>query len=151
MIASPITRRAFLAAVVAVPVAAVTLTATPSPASAGEGPEQDLSTDDAEQDLADFHAFLAHQRQWYGPEYAAWVADTLFEIAHAHAAAGTFDSEPATRELERRFIAQPFVFHDRAHAHLVGAIERHGEPDWLRGRVLRAWPPAVWPPEEWAQ
>jgi len=73
------------------------------------------------------------------------VADTLIEIAKAHAAAGTFDTAAATREFERRFIARPFAFHDRAHAHLLTAIERHGEPAWLKGRTLRAWPPATWP------
>jgi len=144
MIASNLSRRAFLTAVVAVPVvtAVLTVTSSPSPAWAGEG-------DTPEQDLAEWRAFLARQGRWYGAEYAAWMAGTL--IAEAQYAAGMFDTAAGLHEFERRLAAMPFSFHDAAHAHLVAAIERHGEPDWLRGRVLRAWPPAQWPPEEWAQ
>jgi len=85
MIASNLSRRSFLSiAASGLVLGAVALTATPSPASAGEGREP---VDDAEQDLAEWRGFLARQRLWYGPEYAAWVADTLIEIAKAHAAA----------------------------------------------------------------
>ena len=143
MIAHPLTRRSFLSiAASGLVLGAAALTVTSSPSPEGEGPEQDL---------ADWRAFLARQRLWYGPEYTAWTAATFIEIAEAQYAVGTFDTAAGLHEFERRLAAMPFSFHDRAHAHLVGAIETHGPPDWLRGRVLRAWPPAQWPPEEWAQ